>query len=442
VKEILKLRRQAAINALNDLNRTLENVRKGYDKKQELKIVLHDNSAAGINRSLVQLTSFLDQIRTNTQNQNDGGHIPAEVETVIKFAETRVKDLTQHVAKARDLTTDLKEFEIDSGAFGERKERLYTRGLTDLKKTSDSLLDLHKIWDEAFALVSGLCLRHEGLDGGLCRIADALIGEINWIGAKVFTLPGRGRPGMVSRIVLLSFPEWTMWALPLAAQGLWHLAVRGSSNDDTRISTGILESMLEVCRERDVALAQELQDSAASVWGNEDFQDCLGDVYGTFSLGPAYACACVCLDLVLDPNSKKSEQRALAIFRTLASMPFFDPVQELLQNRWREVVPVVGKLENVNWIDATLLYLKEMAKEFAIERWKQYRIELTNHMRLGEVEKIEPGQLSFNFLLNAAWKARFDNEEISDKVLDTFMKASDKLLAHLRLRTVRPSALN
>ena len=443
MSELSKLRHQIAMNALKDLDQTLENVWQRYDRKQALKGVLHDESAKGINRTIVSINSFLAQIRTNTKNQSDGGKIPEEIESVIKFAETRVSELTDRIEKARDLAKDLQEFEIYDGAFRERKKNLYSRGVGNLKRTSDALLDLHKIWDEAFALVSGLCLRHEGLDGGLCRIADVLIGEINWLGARVFTLPGRGRPGMVSRIVLLNFPEWTVWALPLAAQGLWHLAVRDSSySDDTRTLTGVLQSMLEVCGEKDENLAKELRDSAPAIWGDDNFQDCLGDVYGTYSLGPAYACACICLDLVLDPKSKKSEQRALSIFRTLESEPDFVPIADQLKRRWRDAVPVAGVLENPMWIDSALMYLKSLAEPFGIDRWKQYRVDLVAKLGSGDVDKLEPGDLLYKYLLSAAWKARFDKEESVSTVLTSFMKMSDKLLANARVRSTRPTAVN
>lgn len=273
-------------------------------------------------------------------------------------------------------------------------------------KDSDALLDLHNIWDEAFALISGLCVRHEGLDGGLCQIADAIIEEINWVQERVFTVPGRGNPGTVSQIVHLAFPEWSIWALPLTANSLWNLAIRDKNATYGNISTDLLRSMLEVCSDN----SKELEDSARMLWTDQSFQDCLADVFGVFSLGPAYACACICQHLALDPTNKNAEQRALAMFHVLSLEPDYQTIVEYLQRQWREIVPTPGTLNHKSWIEATFTFLNEEAFEFNAARWRELRGVLVPAMRAGQVDAIDCTNLQCRYLLSAAWKARVEIE--------------------------------
>ena len=71
---------------------------------------------------------------------------------------------------------------------------------------------------EYVELLTGLALRDSGFDEGISDIADRLYrnGYVGWFS---LTIPAHKPPNTLtrSRFIHLGFPDWTPWALPLAA---------------------------------------------------------------------------------------------------------------------------------------------------------------------------------------------------------------------------------
>ena len=425
-----KLRRSAAEDALEDLGRALETIQHRHDRKEQLRSALRHPKTKGINSSLSKLGDWLTIIRSGAARLD-------EVDPVFRsldLAETDLKKLTEQIGEAGELANDLIALEVDRVRLLERKERLCANGKSDLRTTKDALRDLHKIWEEAFDLMSGLCLRYEGLDGGLCQIADAIIEEIDW-GGKALSVPGRGTSGVLAQIIHLRFPEWTIWALPLTAQELWKLELR--HHDPREQSTVILDAMLEEQELKDdkegTTVAEELRKTASTLWRDVDFQSLLGDVFGTYVMGPAYACACV--SLVLDPKGGKegrSEQRALAMFRVLSFVAEFTPMRLILEKQWREVVPDPGVLKYEIWVDLAFSYLnKASPSAFRLERWKELRDPLVKALGSGGTSELEMDKLQFRYVLNAAWKARLvEFPERCAEVSSACKALAERLIEH------------
>ncbi|MEP6912152.1 MAG: hypothetical protein ABI923_05330 [bacterium] len=125
--------------------------------------------------------------------------------------------------------------------------------------------------------LGGLALRDKGWDRGICQIADELIGSCgNFLKAKMWdalTLPANREAVTLARIIRMGFPEWTIWALPLAAHELGLVAVSVDNQ---------MEDYIQEQAGNDRKLKRQVQ-------------ACLADAFATCTMGPAYACATILL---------------------------------------------------------------------------------------------------------------------------------------------------
>jgi hypothetical protein len=425
--EINTIRKKAAADALNELESAFEKVKNRYDRKYQLRNVLHHPKPKN---SIDQLALFLMQIRTNATALSSvigGGALDQRIEMPIQWAEAQLKQLEQIIGEARDLAFDLRAFEIDKSTLKDGTNLLFNDGTDRLKDTTDALSGLGKVWEEAFALAGGICLRHEGLDDGLCQIADALIEETNWISGKAFAVPSRSGVSILPNVVHLSFPEWTIWALPLTAQEVWQLRLRGSESGRPIRSTRILDAVLEHAQLTENKSFSELKKSAPALWGDSDFHCHMGDVFGVFSLGPAYACAAI--DLALDPSQEISKQRALTIFHCLSLVDEYKPVQGVLEGQWREVATDKDMtLKYQEWNEAVLSYLKTTSAGFVLDRWKEQRGSLMDALRTVEKTHFDVGRTKLRYLINAAWKGRLEYPSETDQIAKKCKELAELIL--------------
>jgi hypothetical protein len=414
--QIEKIRRKAAETALSELDKALERVQQQDSGIDKLRSALAQKRQ-GIYGLLADISTYLDMIQTNAAQLSDNGQADPKIAIPLTIAKEKLETLSKSIDGARRLANSLISLHFDPSRLSESTKRLRRTGTNTLRLRPDELshawgsfAELQKIWDEGLDLISGLCLRQVGLDDGLCQIADVIISEIQWTGVKAVTLPGRGGPGLLAQIVHLRFPEWTIWALPLTAHELWHLGMQGMDGEIVSGSSQeILDSLLENAEEKDTVAGQRLRDSAQILWGDPELQLCLADVFGTFAMGPAYPCACIWL--MLDPSNASSEQRALAMFKTLELIPEYGPIKAELEKQWREISPTSGVLKYGDWVEAEIGYLKRTASEFKVERWKELRSLLVDALRndaLGTLTKEQIKRLQIRYVLNAAWKGRLE----------------------------------
>ncbi|GAB4257155.1 MAG: hypothetical protein Kow0092_03830 [Deferrisomatales bacterium] len=127
------------------------------------------------------------------------------------------------------------------------------------------------VFREVLACAQGALARREGLDGGLCRIADALLdrlsrrADVPW---GRFTVVAEGEFFYdMAEVIRLRFPEVSVWSLPVAAHEFGHFA----------------------------ATASAFRGAAEGVGGREQalLQEHFADGFATYALGPAFACTAV-----------------------------------------------------------------------------------------------------------------------------------------------------
>jgi len=124
-------------------------------------------------------------------------------------------------------------------------------------------------------LLRGLALRDSELDDGISRIGDELLKPIQVTDLHhSLTIPAHQEAltKTVARIIRLSFPEWTIWALPLIAHEFAYLL-------PTR---------------RDIEILIENEQTNRGI-DRRHIEDYFADIFAASSMGPAYACAAVML---------------------------------------------------------------------------------------------------------------------------------------------------
>jgi hypothetical protein len=454
MEKISSIRKKAASDALQDLTLAFNKVKDRYDRKHQLRTVLQPPKTA---QSLTLLANHLKAIRDNATQvyaSSVGGSILDDrIEIPIRWAEEQLKQLQTIIEQARELALDLNKFAIDKTTLDLGTATLCSAGDDRLNEPTYMTAGLGKVWEEAFELAGGICLRHEGLDDGLCQVAEALIEETNWIKGKAFAIPSRNSVGVLPNVIHLPFPEWTIWALPLTAHEVWRLRIRnkGSGQPD-RLLRAILEDAERKNTKEQFAV---LKESAPSVWGVEEFQACMGDVFGMFTLGPAYACACI--DLALDPNQESSKERALTLFHCLRLDDELRTTLEILEGQWQDVLSdqkldteenlaslYHGKPKYETWITAVTEYLRSNAGGFIVDRWRKLRGPLMDALRLSvlvdpgksfEPGGIDPNKMKFKYLISAAWKTRLEFPPETDQIAKRCKQLADWLLAEQPTKT-------
>jgi hypothetical protein len=146
------------------------------------------------------------------------------------------------------------------------------------------------LFNECLSFIGGVLIREyklkdgAALDGGICRIADALLGELMNQTPQLypaFTLLAESNFFTeTTGIVRLRFPEYSIWNLPVAVHELGHYAMR-------RIDDGTGSFPF------DKFPADKLQKLATEQQRSAHLKEYLADLFAVYTLGPAYLCACL-----------------------------------------------------------------------------------------------------------------------------------------------------
>ena len=196
--------------------------------------------------------------------------------------------------------------------------------------------DSKRLFQVCLALIEGALVRQYGFDGGLCRIADALLDELNlmsdsgwrrftiWSDAESFT--------KLDEVIRVRFPSVNIWHLPVAAHEFGHF---------------VSENLQELGTVR--RPFQELCDSYKGKPEAPFLSEYFSDVFATYTLGPAYVSNCVVLrfdhgaanypDSTTHPSPDK---RVYVMLRTLSNLdkaagtPFpYEYISGKLIDLWR-----------------------------------------------------------------------------------------------------------
>ena len=320
----------------------------------------------------------------------------AESETTWGSLNTRAAELQGEVEKIEKDFSGPNAWQALSGAEAEANDRVF---------------------NESIELLGGIALRDARLDADICDLAEALIQSIPAPTTRPNVIPG-GNSSMtmkIERFVRLRFPEWTIWGLPLAAYELWRVSARAQFDNH---------------------LAKAFGPDGSKVIEDPTIQQCLGDAYATYFMGPAYALAAV--TLLFDPTRAQDDLRVRATVSMLRHMDTTKPdafsesyrtISDNLASAWKAAkhqarMPIdLSKAKVVKTAVETLFNQLTMFgySHFSVAEWKSARNwadKFHSDAAFGEIEISEKHDL--RHALNAVWLARLDaarTEDISERAL-------------------------
>jgi hypothetical protein len=282
----------------------------------------------------------------------------------------------------------------------------------------------HQIFADHVDLLTGLALRDTGFDDGLPKLADDVIGKVmnSWNSLTIPTHRHGGQPAM-AELVHLDFPEWSLWALPLAAFELGRFELR---------SNRALEELVE---SKEKAFA--------------DVKVCMADAIATYLMGPAYGWASITIRF--DPAGAADEvatwtRRLKAIAATLRDMDeygsdekTYDGIATQLEAAWTSALGEAGATaaaaaaEDIDpdlgsWIQA----IRPIRPRRLFEAdWETVltAVDTIRQLMKDENAQIEPAK-DARHVLNAAWLVRIWDgyDQAMDETLDGLSKRGMELL--------------
>jgi hypothetical protein len=305
----------------------------------------------------------------------------------------------------------------------------------ELREISD---ECEPLFNESLAFIAGLLSRSAGIDGGLCRLADALLLELSdradvpW---DRFTILGEGEFwGSMADIIQLGFPQVSIWSLPIAVHEYAHFLGRRLESEG---ADGSPIKPVQVLREE--ASARGLEEGGTpeealelaqrySAHVEEEF----ADVAATYAIGPSYLCACVLLRFnprrAYEDGSRHPApaRRVHAMTATLDRMdraqggvfhPYRD-VTDYLRDTWQRALAAAGEPKELPADDADAvsrrtadLYeiLDAETPALAYRVGAQALIDRLRPHAAGDREPDDDDKIAD--VVNAAWMARIDDIE-------------------------------
>lgn len=380
-----------------------------------------------IDSAIKEIEAALEQIETTISRI---GECKIDLQD---FLERRVKiggkGVERLIARAEGKRREVESIEEAlEGANGDTPEVLRT-AWRDYQQRLQGHSDL--LFGEYVDVLRGLALRETGLDEGICRIAEMLLeicGHVGLVHWDSLTIPAR-RAAMamtVAQLIRLGFPEWTLWALPLAAYELAHVVVSEHTE-------------LDSYRQR--------QTEVEGVDGRH-LDNCLADAFASYTMGPAYACAALLLRF--DPTAPLDVERAEIILGMLerveanARRASYREILDLLRQEWSaalqqaEVEPISTEvLESLErWADDFVsLFQKAYGVASVAYSDSSWALALDWAAKLADPEPdigTIPTGADLRDVLNAAWLCRVRNTSAGradpDPILENAKALRDRVL--------------
>lgn len=285
---------------------------------------------------------------------------------------------------------------------------------------------------EFVEVVGGLAIRRQRLDEEICNLADELIGKLGVKGDS-FTIPAsqEAYSRTLARLVRVRFPEWTIWALPLAVHEFGHVVIDDSWELRTFAEREV--QMLEAAPvlNHDAPITDASENTgrdAARRLSKGRINQLLADAFAVYTVGPSYPCSLVFLRLnPLVPSSEgchaPDAERAFMALEILRKMdelfpnqPLYHDIIQKLGDSWAAMCTRLG----VNSLPAEReVYLRE----FACRIWRVFDAELI------------PGRYEVSATVGSGWNiARRWYDEWRDYNGGGRLPLSNNVSANNRLR--------
>lgn len=282
---------------------------------------------------------------------------------------------------------------------------------------------------ECLAVVSGVRFREDGVDGGICAVADRLLQDVMKdlrLKLRGLTIPGaEERTSYISGAIGLRYTDSDVWSLPVVLHELGHVLAQSlNTNDAGRTPLNPIRSIL---RAEGIALHRE------ELWA---------DYFATFAIGAAYPAAMVWYrldpsesmhDVVFEDGAASTathppvDKRVHLMLETLRVLDdeagkFQHPYRSqtaVIAAAWRGEASEVGERVDVDGDSATRL--NDLARQFgevahAALAGAKHRSPIGDQLEryLADGSTEPPASTSIRDLVSAAWKLRLAGGDIED----------------------------
>jgi hypothetical protein len=403
----------AAANLKDELDMALRTATRIRDGKQLADRTLHAHHE--------RLVAAIDEVALIQRRAATTAAIVQTMST--RWSAMQQESFDRHVdqifqSRAGDLISEIDKAQTRSAADAWVDYR------TKIRDASDAL------FAEYVEFLGGLALRDTGLGGlwptsepheaeynrDVCQMADDLIQRIYGIGGgdlwHSMVVPGRrdAAARTDTRVIRLGFPDWTVWAVPLAAFEFGQVVV-------------------DVNR-----LVDDFPPDPGPGLTTDELKVALADAFATYVMGPSYAMASIFtrLEPVPAPVGDVSDEtdagrarlthaeRIEVVFRTLRFMDTDDAyatVVDDLRERWSRslehngVQPPPESPRVAVWTDYMCEFLARNASLIKYEagRWRSVITDWPALSQLASEGRLEPEE-DVRDVLNAAWFQRIQED--------------------------------
>lgn len=264
---------------------------------------------------------------------------------------------------------------------------------------AEHLPKVQEIFCEYLDFLNGLALRDSGYDRGISRIADEIgrrhgtYDQFTW---KSLAIPARQEAldATIASMIRIGFPEWSIWALPLAAHELGFVFVKHVSKLKDFASRSLPDEVL--CKQRAVLVA---------------------DAFATYVMGCAYACAALLMRLdPADPGLTRARaETILGVLERMAEKSTEAPYQKTaqrLRTEWDDAVLKLGDQQSEPVPVATdeifaLVRGVLNRRDMPPDAWPEVAEWAATWARRESVDRERiAGDIELRYVLNAAWLCR------------------------------------
>jgi hypothetical protein len=359
-----------------------------------------------------------------------GPYLPVDKERDISLARTLDRLFRERLSDLDRIRKDLDWLPIDDKFTDRRLEKFWH----EFYQISQ---EVRPLIQECLALMEGVLVRQQGLDHGLCAIADNLLYDLSdkaGIYWRRFTVLDEGEYfGHMAQIIRLRFPEESVWNLPVAAHEFGHFVA-----SEVPEVYELLEREMDLRGPMHRNLAEEL----------------FADLFATYALGPAYACTSIILRF--DPVAAYQEgyshpsfdRRVRWILKVLEMIEIsnseypwstsYRQIRDHLQYLWHQILAATQQEEveaSVKHEFEDLLHELYRQLEFYFDstiRFDKYwdrAVDLSYDLvRSKEIPALSPEHTVVD-VLNAAWIIRMGYQDSDDnKISHQPAQVSDRAL--------------
>jgi hypothetical protein len=315
----------------------------------------------------------------------------------------------------------------------------------DWRKYDQVRLEADTLLTEFSEFLAGSGIRDSGFDEGICEFAEDLLKSWVWSdsgGPLTMPIPHEVVQ-ILSNTVGLTYPEWTLWSLPMTAYEFWGVYARKQNRIRAAFEKSAKRASLDLKR-----------------FSFNKPRSLLADAFATFSMGPAYAFYAFQLSLNpvatrglkpsrVEPPPPPSE-RAEVILEMLDRMDqkqpqAWPPVIDELRQSWNQALEAadnpraallpheVRTLKSAVEILAETL-LDGTKADFKVESWPRV-LHWAEDLRSKVPEESVDAASEMRDVVNAAWMARrreTDRKLIADiaaratQLRDTILEKRDQ----------------